>query len=277
MREVEIESGVGVITATIYDSIDPNTVLVIASATGVKQSFYKKFAEYLSSQNVTVITFDYYGIGLSLKGSIKKLTNDAEGWGAEDLESVIDYALNNFVGYKKSLLGHSIGGQLVGLSKSSTKMDKIVLVAAQSGYWKLWDGVGRIKLWFNWHILFPLLTNLFGYLPSKKISGMENLPKNVANQWSKWGKNKDYLLSDKSLKETFFEKYYSEIAAFSIDDDDFAPRKAVEWMTGRYSNAKTKTRHLIPKDYNTQKIGHFGVFKERFKDTIWKDLLNEIK
>ena len=35
---------------------------------------------------------------------------------------------------------------------------------------------------------------------------MENLPKNVAKQWSKWGRNKNYLLSDTSVKATFFEK-----------------------------------------------------------------------
>ncbi len=277
MREINIESGTGILSATIFDSIDTKAVLVITSATGVKQSFYKKFAEYISSQNITVITFDYCGIGLSLKKPIKTLTNNAADWGTKDLDSVIRYAINNFTKHKKYLLGHSIGGQLAGLSKSLTEIDKVILVAAQSGYWKFWNGTERVKMWLNWHISFPLLTNLFGYLPSKKLTGMENLPKNVVIQWSKWGKNSDYILGDTSMEETFFEKYYSNITAFSIEDDKFAPEKAVEWMTTRYLNAKTKSVHLIPNDYNTNKIGHFGIFKDRFKDTIWKQLLNEIK
>lgn len=277
MRETNIESETGVLSATIFDSTDTKAVLIVASATGVRQTFYKKFAQYISSQNITVITFDYCGIGSSLKTPIKELTTNAADWGTKDLDSVINYSIDHFPDCKKTILGHSIGGQLIGLSKSSTKMDKIVLVAAQSGYWKFWSGMGKVKLWFNWYILFPLLTNLFGYLPSKKINGMENLPKNVANQWSKWGKSSEYILTDPSMGETFYDKYYSEITAFSITDDDFAPKKSVEWMTKRYSNAKTKSVHLLPSDYSMNKIGHFGIFKDKFKDTIWQELMNEIK
>lgn len=277
MREVEIESDTGVLSATIFDSIDTKTVLVIASATGVKQSFYKKFAEFISSQNVTVITFDYCGIGFSLKKPIKKLTNNASDWGTKDLNSVIRYAINSFPGYKKSLLGHSIGGQLVGLSKSSTKVDKVILVAAQSGYWKFWNGAARIKMWTNWYIIFPVLIKLFGYLPSKLISGMENLPKNVAEQWSNWGKNSDYILSEIPIEQTVFNKLDTELTAFSIEDDQFAPKKAVEWLTEKFSKAPTKSVHLIPKQYDTTKIGHFGIFNEKFKYSLWQVLLGEIK
>ena len=69
------------IVANIYEGEKINTVLIIASATGVKQSFYKKFAEYVSSNGILVITFDYLGIGLSLKSSIKNLENKASDWG----------------------------------------------------------------------------------------------------------------------------------------------------------------------------------------------------
>lgn len=276
MREVEIESRTGVLTATIFDSIDAKVVLVIASATGVKQSFYKKFAQFLSSHNITVITFDYCGIGLSLKKPIKELTHTASDWGTKDLNGIINYTINNYPTHKKALLGHSIGGQLVGLTELSSKVDKIILVAAQSGYWKLWNGIGKIKMWTNWHILFPFLLTLFGYMPSKRISGMENLPKNVAKQWKNWGKKNNYLLSEIPIEQTVFDKLKTEITAFSIEGDEFAPKKAVEWMTKRFSQARLKSVHLIPQDYDTIKIGHFGIFKDKFKDNIWHLLLREI-
>lgn len=278
IEEIEIKTKSGTLSASIFGATNPNdTVLIIASATGVKQEFYKKFAQFIAINGITVITFDYYGIGRSLKKPIKELKNNAADWGRNDLESVLKYTLKNFSASKKVLLGHSIGGQLIGLSETSTTMDKIVLVAAQSGFWKFWKGRGKAKMWFNWYVLFPVLINIFGYLPSKRISGMEDLPKNVANQWRNWGKNSNYLLSDINISESFFDKIHSEITAFSIDDDKFAPKKAVDWMTAQYSKAKKKSIHLAPKDYDTGKIGHFGVFKDKFQKTIWEEFLNEIK
>jgi len=277
MKEIQITSNSKIVSATLFEEEKKETVLIIASATGVKQEYYEKFAQFLLRNGVSVITFDYVGIGRSLKQPIKELDSNAADWGRNDLESVIQYAITNYPNSKKVVLGHSIGGQLIGLSKSSLKLDKIVLIAAQSGYWKYWNGLGRIKMWFNWHILFPALVNIFGFLNSKKVSGMENLPKNVAKQWSSWGKNKDYIFSDKSIGEWYYEKIKVNITAYSIDDDDFAPFEAVQWMTNQYQNAPKKTIHLKPVDFQVEKIGHFGLFKDRFEKSLWREILNEIK
>ncbi|MBL4707991.1 MAG: alpha/beta hydrolase [Flavobacteriales bacterium] len=279
MKKIEIPYNSETLSATLFDdnSNDNETVLILASATGVKQEYYNEFSKYAENNGITVITFDYNGIGRSLKKPIKELKINAADWGRNDLEGIIQYVINKYPKSKKVILGHSIGGQLIGLAKSSNKLDKIVLVAAQSGYWKYWKGIGRVKMWFNWYILFPFLLRTFGYLKSKNISGMENLPNNVANQWRNWGKNRDYILSDKSINETFYETIDINLTAFSIDDDDFAPKEAVQWMTEKYRNAKRKSIHLKPIDFQVNKIGHFGIFKERFKKTIWTQILSEIK
>ena len=277
MNRIEIKSKSEILSATIFGGNNQDIVLIIASATGVRQEYYQKFAEYIANNYITVLTFDYTGIGHSLRKTIKEYKNKASDWGANDIESIIQYVMTKYPQSKKVILGHSIGGQLIGLAKSSPKMDKVILVASQSGYWKYWKGVGRVKMWFNWYLLFPFLLNIFGYLKSKKISGMENLPKNVANQWRNWGKNKDYILSDKSINETYYHKLNKRLTSFSIDDDDFAPREAVDWMTKQYQNAEIRSIHLRPADFDVRKIGHFGVFKNKFKKTIWTQLLKEIK
>lgn len=277
MNEIRIPSQQDHLSATIFEHQDATSLLVIASATGVKQSYYQDFAAYIYSKGITVITFDYLGIGKSLNQPIKQLTHSAADWGKEDLESVLTYVINHYPNHKKFILGHSIGGQLIGLAKSSVKMDKIILVAAQSGYWKLWPGFSRVKMWANWHLLFPTLLTIFGYLPSKKVSGMENLPKNVAKQWSGWGKKPNYLLSEVKLEETAYNEITSAITSFSIDDDDYAPKNAVGWMVGLYSKAMTKNVHLTPADYDVPKIGHFGIFKKKFEESIWQDLAKEVQ
>ncbi|WP_203257927.1 alpha/beta hydrolase family protein [Hyunsoonleella ulvae] len=277
MKKIEIKSNSEILSATFFEGVRNDTILIIASATGVKQEYYQKFAQFIANNGISVLTFDYTGIGRSLKKPIKKYINNAADWGICDLESIIQYTITKYPKSKKIVLGHSIGGQLIGLSKASMQLDKIVLVAAQSGYWKYWSGIGRIKMWCSWHLLFPIFLNTFGYLKSKKISGMENLPKHVAKQWSTWGKNKDYILSDTSIHQKYYDSISAEVTAFSIEDDKFAPLSAVKWMTSQYKNAKKKSIHLKPIDFKVNTIGHFGIFKEKFKDTIWVKILDEIK
>jgi len=278
MKTIEIETDNNYpIIATIYNDKQEHPVLVVASATGVKQSFYRKFSKFISENNITVITFDYQGIGLSLKRKIKEQQNNVQDWGSVDLENVIKYAKEKYPNSKISVLGHSIGGQLIGVAKSSPKVHKIILVSAQSGYWKFWKGFERLKMWMNWHVLFPLFIRIFGYMPSKKLSGMENLPKNVAKQLSNWGRKRDYLFSEIPPNLLYFNQIKSKITAISIENDSFAPKEAVDWLTQKFENAEIKRIHLEPKKYDTKNIGHFGIFKEKFKNNLWKLLLDEIK
>jgi len=276
MKEIEIGSNSGPLSATLFEGSKKDIVLIINSATGVKQSYYQKFAQFVASQEITVITYDYTGIGRSLNRPIREVENNVADWGRNDIESVIQYVANTFPASRKVMLGHSVGGQLIGLAKSSNAVDKILLVASQSGYWKHWKGGGKFRMWFNWYILFPVMLRVFGYLNSKKISGMENLPKEVANQWRNWGKHPDYLLSDKSLTNLYYEKIDAEMTAFSIEDDEFAPQEAVHWMTSQYKNAEKQSVHLKPRDFGVSNIGHFGVFREKFRETIWQQFLKEI-
>ncbi|MBK1896233.1 alpha/beta hydrolase family protein [Chryseobacterium paridis] len=277
MKTVEITTDKGYsISANIYEVPESKNTLIISSATGVKQSYYKKFAEFIAQTGISVITFDYLGIGKSLKQPLKNLKNNTVDWSKTDLSSVIAYVEKYNPGTKITLLGHSIGGQLIGLSPSSTAAHKIILVAAQSGYWKFWNGFQKYKLWSYWKAFFPLLIKMFGYLPSKRISGMENLPKNVANQWGSWCLSPNYLFDHIEEQNLFFKNITAPLTSISIENDHFAPRKAVEWLAGKYENASVKRIHLMAKDFNTNDIGHFGIFRDKFKDNIWPLLLKEI-
>ncbi|HAA15891.1 MAG TPA: hypothetical protein DCE41_30945 [Cytophagales bacterium] len=63
MKEIDITSPSEILSATLYEADKADAVLVLASATGVKQGFYRKFAQFLTEKGITVITFDYCGIG----------------------------------------------------------------------------------------------------------------------------------------------------------------------------------------------------------------------
>ncbi|MCE7864272.1 MAG: alpha/beta fold hydrolase [Bacteroidetes bacterium CHB5] len=265
------------IVFTYYDDKESNRVLIIVSATGVRQSFYQKFAEYVSHRGMSVITFDYHGIGDSLSVPINKIKTTAEDWGSDDLESVIDFVKVSYPDKKIFILGHSIGGQLIGLAPSSVYAEKIILVGAQSGYWRFWSGAARMKMWAIWYLLFPILTKSFGYLPSKKFSRMENLPKGVADQWRKWCISKRYLFGDVPKSKLHFDELKMAITSFSIEDDNFAPKAAVDWLSSNFTNAILKRIHVVPSEFGVMKIGHFGIFNETAKESLlWTLLINEI-
>lgn len=264
------------ISATIYKGYS-NLCVIIASATGVRQEFYKRFAKFLVSKGIHVVTFDYSGIGGSLHGNIKESLVKATDWGKYDLEAVIQYAKLNYPNFRLVIVGHSVGGQLIGMAASSVLADKIILVAAQSGYWKWWKGLDRCKILMNWFIFFPVFIKLFGYLPSKRITGMENLPINVAKQWRNWCIHPDYFLGELQAGNLYFDKITNGITAISIEADAYAPVEAVNWLTGLFTSARIKKMHLQATNYSFHTIGHFGIFKEKFKRSIWNILLCEIE
>lgn len=265
------------ISGTIYlPKGNYKSVVVIASATGVKQRYYSKFAQFLSEQGAIVYTFDYAGIGASKLESLKKFNTTAFSWGSNDLESIISHATARFTNFPITIIGHSIGGQLIGLAPSAIQADKIVLVAAQSGYWKLWKGFEKIRMFANWHIVFPLFIRIFGYFPGKKLGIMEDLPKDVALEWRKWCSSLNYLFDHIPNEKHYFSDIEAEISAFSTADDRYAPKSAVDWLTSKYDNGSIAKHHLIPKDLGLAKIGHFGFFKSQNSNIIWKTLSDEV-
>ncbi|HAI79557.1 MAG TPA: alpha/beta hydrolase, partial [Chryseobacterium sp.] len=70
------------ISVKIFEPEIPNRkLLVINSATGVRQQVYFSFAKYLAAQGFTVITYDYRGIGESKPRKMKGFEASMRIWG----------------------------------------------------------------------------------------------------------------------------------------------------------------------------------------------------
>lgn len=251
--------------------------VIISSATGVKQEYYYKFSEFLRQNNVNVYTFDYTGIGNTKPVNLTKIPASASSWAICDLETVIKYVRNINSPAKLILLGHSIGGQLIGLTPSGRYADGILLVASQSGYWGFWKGSDKVKMYAIWHFLIPVLSVLFGYFPGKKLGLSEDLPKNMALEWRKWCCSKNYLFDHHPDATQKYETIHCPIVSFSAEDDHFAAKITVDWLTDKYANAQTKRKHLFPAALGLEKIGHFGFFKRKYQTSIWNIFLSEIE
>lgn len=246
--------------------------IIISSATGVLQGFYKKFASHFASVGYTVFTFDYYGIGKS-KGEIQNLKNnetDLKSWGSVDQSAVVAYAKKQESNCELILITHSLGGQLLGFNPNYMLIDKVVLVASQTGYWKHFEGWHYVKMWILWYVIIPGLTPLFGYFPAKVLGLFENLPKKMVFEWAKWGRQKEYFMHYHNELEYFFDKIRVPILSLSFPKDHFAPKATVDWLTEQYENAKVERLHYTPPNDKLNRLKHFGFFREEFKDTLWK-------
>lgn len=279
MNKQEISTKIGYkITATEFtpESISQGLV-IISPATGVRQTYYFKFSEFLRSEGYTVITFDFGGIGESKFKSLRKFDTSAAAWGFNDLEAVLKFYQEKYPEELTAIIGHSIGGQLIGLASSISNIEKVILIATQSGYWKFWTGFERFKMFVNWYLIFPALTRLFGFFPGKKLGVMEDLPKSMALEWRKWCVSPNYLFDHLDEKSLNYSKLQTEIHSYSASDDDYAPMEAVDWLSYKYENSVVHRTHLIPEEINCSKIGHFGFFKQKMKETIWKMILRDIR
>ena len=51
----------------------------------------------------------------------------------------------------------------------------------------------------------------------------------------------------------------------------FAPAGAVQALLDLYPSSRSELKKVRPGDVGAERIGHFGFFRERFRDTLWRD------
>ena len=198
-------------------------------------------------------------VGGSRPHSLRGFEARFRDWGQLDIKGVLGWVREQ--GAKSvCLLGHSAGGQVAALADEP--VDAMVTLSSQSGYWALQGGWQKLWVCLHMHISFPLLANLFGYMPWSRLGSTEDIPKGVALEWARWCRHPDYLYGDETLPLHLYEKFTAPTLAVSIHDDDWGTSASVDSMMGRYPNV---VRHHIE---TSRKIGHFGFFRPPCED-LW--------
>ncbi len=277
--EIPATDGYPLAATLLEPSADPGLpTVVISSATAVKRSYYLRFAQFLANEGFRVVTFDYRGIGGSRPQRLRGFKAFMHQWTERDLEGVIQWLSQRNPSSPVLLVGHSFGGQGLALLPSRHRLAGALTVAAQSGYWAHWDGLPRLKVLFFWFALIPISSRILGYFPAKRLGISEDLPAGVALEWARWGRQRDYIQSAQvEAWQRGFEDFEGPILAYSFSDDFFAPRRAAESIQACYSNADITHRHLSPDDYGVPSIGHWGFFRETFRNTLWAESLDWLK
>jgi predicted alpha/beta hydrolase len=249
-------------------------VVVVNSATGVRRHYYRKFAQYLAGHGNRVVTYDYRGIGDSGGEQTRHgLTARMRDWALLDATAVLEWTGRSYPAQPIAVIGHSFGGQCLGLLENHQRIRRVVFVGAQSGYLGHFAAWQQVRLFLLWYFAFPLLTPVLGYFPGRRLGLGEDLPKGVALEWARWCRQRDYLMGDLgSQLPDYFGSFEAPILAFKISDDSYAPEKAVDALLTWYRRSPITIRSVRPEECGVGAIGHFGLFREALRDTLWKEI-----
>jgi len=258
---------------------EAHAVAVVPAAMGVKQDFYEPFARFLAEQGVAVLTFDYRGMGRSIphafRGSLRGFRANLFDWAERDYNAALHAARSWQPEKPLFVVGHSLGAQLPGLVPDNHLIDGIVTVAAGTGYWRYNAPQLRRIVWFMWYVAVPLYTRLFGYFPGKRVRKVGDLPKGVIFQWSRWCRSPHYVIDEQGrpLREGF-ERLRIPMLSMSFSDDEMMTARGIDHLHGFYRNARIERHAIAPADVGAQRIGHFGFFREQFRDSLWRQALD---
>lgn len=242
-------------------------LVVINAAMGVKQEYYRGFARWVARQGFTALTWDYRGVAASRPAPAGRIS--LRDWAEKDMEGVLQWALAT--SQPVTVLGHSLGTQLLGLAPSAAKLQAVVGVGSQSGDWRNWPFPYDVGMLFLASVLLPGVSNVFGKMP-KGLMG-EEVPKGPIIDWAKWIRSRGYLLSEGKWIEEQYARVTCSMTGFSIDDDKYAPRNAVDNLYAIYRNAKVQRLHVTAAELGVKQVGHFGPFRSKFEETLWPMML----
>ncbi|UJF24062.1 alpha/beta fold hydrolase [Suttonella sp. R2A3] len=273
IEPLTIDAGDGLfLAATLFrPDTQAKTALMIAPATGIKRTFYQAIATWLAEVGYGVITFDNHGIGESLSGRLKGCPASLESWGRQDMSAVFRALKQQFPDCAYHLIGHSAGGQLLGLMEGAQALNSAFLVASSSGCLKNMDQPFKAKAHFFMNGFIPLSNAIFGYTQSSWVGMGEPLPKAVAAQWATWCNGRGYVETafDKTVFEHSYHTLNLPIQWIYLSDDEIACEANVFDMQRVFSAAEHTTTRLEPKDYGVSHIGHMRFFSRKSRDTLW--------
>lgn len=254
-------------------------VVLINPATSVKCRYYSRFAAFLYAHGFDVVTYDYRGIGESKPASLRGFEARWIDWGRLDFESALRYAAATFPGQPLQVVGHSVGGFLIGLAASSHLINRVFTVGAQFAYWRDYARHKRVRLFLKWHVFMPAVTAIFGYFPGSRLGWLEDTPRGVVRDWTaphprfedNWRRG-PLALPESQLRELVarFAAMRGETLALSLSDDEFGTVEAIRRLLGYFRNSHRTHLHLAPEAVNQKSIGHFAFFHSRFEHSLWK-------
>jgi predicted alpha/beta hydrolase len=262
-----------IIRGTLYKPIQNlKGAILIGPATGIKRQFYANFAIHLAEQGYGVLTFDNRGIGGSLTGEVNLSQASLQCWGEKDMPAAFDFLMTSFPTVRYHLVGHSAGGQLIGLMDNAKRISSVFNVACSSGCIKNMTFPFTVTAHFFMNLVIPMSNLFFGHAKAQWFGMGEPLPKRAARQWQKWCNGQGYVKT--AFGKTVHQHLYNELdmPAMWVNalDDHIANDANVADMIAVFPKMQAQTLTLNKEDYALNEIGHMKFFSRK-SQVLWKN------
>lgn len=237
--------------------------VLLCPATGVKQHFYLRFATWLAQQGHDLLVFDYRGIGLSRQGSLAQCKATLAEWGQQDQVAALGWLLQRTGAPQVLLLGHSAGGQMIGLMPNHAHVKRLVGVACSTGWFRRMRPAFRAQAVFGLQMFVPLSIRFKGYALTSRIGLGEDLPAQVARQWGQWCSRGGYATNavKGQPERDFHAEVRTPITVLHASDDDIANEGTVADLLRTFPGAPKQAHRIQPADHGLRAIGHIDWFR----------------
>lgn len=259
------------LAATLFPAVAPRGAVLVAGATAVPQRFYRAFATWLAERGFTTLTVDYRGVGDSREGRPRDETGTLRDWGERDLPAALEALRAAAPGVPVFVIGHSFGGQALGLDDRLGAVDGVLTVGAQFGWWGHWAGLARVRMWTTWHVLFPAFLGVFGYVPGWAGLG-HDLPGPAAREWARWCASRGYLTDHVAGAVERLRAVRTRVEVWGFSDDGYAPPASVHAFARSVGPAGAFVRLVSPARAGVSALGHFAMFRPAFAGSLWLDV-----
>ncbi len=263
------------LAATLHTpATSPRAAVVLLGALGVARRFYAPFAAWLAAHGVAVLTFDYRGVGGSRTLPLRRDPATLLDWARLDAAAAIDLACQRWG--EVWAVGHSFGGQAIGLTARGLDLAGAVVIAAGSGDMSLYpNDRQRLTFKLSLNLLLPAVSAVLGYVPGRLGLG-EDLPVGVVRQWAQWCRTPDYARGALPPTATHHDRIQAPMLFIDFPDDSYAPTDAAAALRGWYARARVTHRVVAPAELGLAKIGHFGGFRPGPTEPLWAEILTTI-
>jgi predicted alpha/beta hydrolase len=202
--------------------------------------------------------------------SLRGFQADVTTWARQDTPAMVDFVAARTPGRPLLWVGHSLGGQILGLVPNRDRVRAMLTVACGSGYWRENSASLRAYVWWLWFVAVPLSIRAFGYFPGRRLRKIGDLPAGVMRQWRAWCLDRDYVVGAQGEDvRRDYAAVTTPICSLSFTDDEYMSARNIESIHGFYAAAPRQMKRVHPSEIGERRIGHFGFFRRRFAETLW--------
>ena len=255
-------------------------VAVVHGGAGIPALRYRHFARYLAERGISVLTYDYRGIGLSKPSQMRGFGASVEDWAEFDCAAAIGWLAERFPEAEMIGIAHSIGALLFGGAHNAGEQDRLLLVGAHTGYYGDYRPLYRLPMALLWHAVMPAVTWVVGYFPARRLGLGDDIPAKVAMQWAgRFSSDVTPVAAGSEHDRT--RQLLNRCAALerpaqlvSVSDDAFATVASATRLLSSYYPRLLPKQHIVvtPAEAGVHRLGHFGVFS-RAAGALWPRLL----